>query len=195
MILLPFPYDSNCSSQVKDSMSRCNFKCLMTRLRKFNRIPSTEVVLDPHDMVPVTPSDLNVEIDPDRAENISKVHRDCSELCKKPKCYFNFTMTHLETRSIPGTNMTLIPVTALAPTFRVKAVANIALIEFLVYIGSSFGMWFGLSLWSTNPFRSIFQRNTIQGTRVILVPTWTLFRPKTRVERFQMKNVQHNMNK
>ena len=176
--LLPAPYDSNCTRH-RNQAQACKLNCLTDKLRPFNRIPSSEILEEPLDKIPVTVNDVDVNFDAIRAESISRIHEYCNLLCKKRKCYFNFTMTQHESSYNPDNNIVLIPESSLAPTVKMKTVANVTLSEFLVYIGSSFGIWFGLSLWSTNPFRILYKKSDTTGTKIIIVPSWTICRPKT----------------
>ena len=177
--LLPAPYDSNCTRHRNQVLARCKLNCLSDKLRPFNRIPSSEILEKPLDEIPLTVNDVDVNFNAARAGNISRIHEYCNRICKKLKCYFNFTITQYESSYNPDTNIILTPISFLAPAVQVTTVANVSLSEFLVYIGSSFGIWFGLSLWSTNPFRVLFQSNDTTGTKIVIVPSWTIFRPKT----------------
>lgn len=133
--LLPAPYDTNCSPNSNKASAKCRFHCLLKKLSPFNRIPSSEIIEHPMDGIPVTPEDVDIGVDADRAENISAIHRECNTECKQPKCYFNFTMSQHESSYTHGKNIQLIAVSAQSPTLRVKAVANLSFVEFLVYIG------------------------------------------------------------
>ena len=153
--LLPSPYETNCTSNPKIFEARCKTDCLIKGLKTVNRVPSTEYMTEPVDMISVTPDDTDLEKNPVKAKYITALHTQCNDKCRQRRCHFDFTITYSKSRLMTGRNIVLMPVTTQAPSFYVSAVESITLAEFVLYIFSMFGIWFGISVWSFNPIKTV----------------------------------------
>jgi hypothetical protein len=153
--LLPSPYDTNCTYNPRTFEAKCKTDCLTRGLKTVNRVPSTEYVTEPVDMIPVTPDDTDFQINSVRARYITALHTQCNDKCRQRRCHFDFTITNSKSRVTTGRNIVLMPVTTHAPTVYVSAIESITLAEFVLYIFSMFGIWFGISVWSFNPIRTV----------------------------------------
>ena len=157
---LPPPYDTRCTPG--HDREKCYESCLTDRFKKINRVPWSGFYREKLDFkILIAPDLMNETI----SKFVDKVFGECHSLCKiKTECLTQFSRTtvqEFQTRRFVLTSM--IP---LFPHISLEAVPFLNLIEFIVQIGSSFGMWFGMSIISFNPLKwgkQILLKNSVHS--------------------------------
>ena len=163
---LPVPYDTKCV-QGHDSED-CNEKCLIRKFKSINKIPWSGFHSEKLDMKMFNVADLKNN---SLAPIASASFRDCHSSCKtKIQCFTSMSKTtaYEFQYQAPVCSFAIQATTPSAPHMHVSAVPFLNLIEYIVQIGSCFGVWFGLSIISINPLKwKFFNRKTsseIQAT-------------------------------
>ena len=152
--LLPRPYTTMCVRG--SSQETCLRKCLLKALKRMNRVPFSEIISDSYqdknyiDMKPIGPLDLtNSTIE-------SFVHgseQQCHSECTRQGCNHFYTLTSVYMtydQNLKWTSQFRV-MTPSAPALKMTFVAASTLSEFLIYISSCLGIWFGLNVLSMNP--------------------------------------------
>ena len=146
---LPPPYDTDCN--VENRHNKCFVKCLKKRLKKIERVSFSEITDQLIDLKHVNHEDLAHSM----TRSFIKDSEDkCNSICKTDDCDFDFTVTRVE--QVPKSKESNLVITVNIPNFPKESVtysSRLSLIEFLVYLLNCFGIYFGISVFSLNPFR------------------------------------------
>lgn len=142
---LPSPYVTKCTSDDKKAKEKCTRLCLIEGMKVINRFPHTEMTTEPVDLRHVTFEDLHTK---NTYDTINSVHRQCNAKCHRDSCHSYFTTTNVHLHSEPDGLTHRLEFRVLipdSPLIEITYKASVSLLDFLVYMCSSFGMWFGLS--------------------------------------------------
>lgn len=164
---LPDPYDTGCLDYKAklgyESQSECRRDCNTNRtLSAFSKVPfsvASDDSLDPS-IHHVTNDDL--EDNQNMNQKLISIESECKDLCKKPDCNDQFSLTKTdkeESKNASSLAITFEVSVPRKPDFSIKHRERITWNEFLVYVLSCFGIWFGLSVLSVNPFNLIEEKN------------------------------------
>jgi len=164
--LLPPPYDTNCTNKL--GRPECKSQCLMdVMMKKYNRIPFSEMIDQPLDMKPLSHEDLKNKT---FREEMIRLDNECHEKCRKMPCFHTFTVTlgsgFLDERINSTTKVSVF--TPESPDTSVVTTEHISLVEFLIFIFSSIGIWFGITIMSSNPARIWRRWKNIKKTKVTI---------------------------
>ena len=152
-LLLPAPFDTNCSRVPIEQSSECKKSCMIDQLIKINKVPSSEFITDPIDLPHVNFYDLN-----DSSTRAFVLHAEalCSSRCDANPCYTDITSTFMDAHTeleIPDQVITIHSRIPLAPVITVTSSEALSLVEYLVYVGGCCGTWLGISVLSFDPFQ------------------------------------------
>ena len=153
---LPSPYDTNCLSGHLTQL--CYETCLTQEMKSVNRVPWSSFIDKPSDSLMMTNKDLENET---MFNFTSNAFRQCHQKCKtKLECHTEFTKTKLFEATGTPHNLTRISIMIpAAGDVHVVSIPQLTLIEYIIQVGSCLGAWFGLSVFSINPFKwKIFRR-------------------------------------
>ena len=145
---LPPPFDTKCTPGHR--REKCYEKCLNKELALINRLSWSAYHRRKLDIKILTAKDLrNNSI----SQFVKKAFLQCQSLCKTHKdCYTQFSRTSIQEFHTPYNNHFSSMLPSL-PHVSLYAVPFVNLIEYIVQLGSCFGMWFGLSIFSFNPMK------------------------------------------
>ena len=164
---MPPPYDTDC--RLNQHSLWCYDLCLSRGLKIVNRVAWSSFIDEEVDTIMLSTRDMNNKT----LESIANVtFAKCNEMCRtKSDCQEDFTKTRVTEIHDSNHNLTLI--SAMVPaggTLSIISVELLTLIDYLVQVGSSFGIWFGLSIFSTNPLKfkwlHIFKRQKTEDRNV-----------------------------
>lgn len=154
---LPPPYATNCDyyeqfdGQVDYCMSRCLTKATIAAWDLF---PFTEIVKQSE----LSANNSNKKIINNLNWNnetftttLRDIENKCSAQCSKPNCYERLYLTQLQTSSIYETSISLRVNLPMNPNYHITYQPMMLLYEYLTYVLSCLGIWFGLSLFHLNP--------------------------------------------
>ena len=160
---LPPPFDTNCSPG--HDQEACYEKCLIDTFKAINRLPWSGFHRHKLETIMLNPIDLGNET---IVRFVDTSFEKCDSRCKiRTECLTQFSRTTIQ--EYKERFMTLSSMLPTLPHMSLYAVPFLNLIQYIVQIGSSFGMWFGLSIISFNPIKwTIFQKKKITRT---VVPT------------------------
>lgn len=149
---LPEPYDTACTFEDKKEGSRCLRLCLIKNMKAIHRFPATEVTFDPIDLKHICVNDLSNDT---TYQVIDSIYKSCEPQCYRLWCDAHFMTTNIHSYFDPHRKNLLefrvmIPD---SPSVKISYSAMMDFIDFFVYMCSSFGMWFGLSVASLNPMK------------------------------------------
>lgn len=124
-----------------------------------NLVHFSSIVLEEYDTRHVTTEDMKNET---ISRKLLQIEKECKKRCPRRACHAHYTITklivnHLE--DFHGINVEL----PQDPFISVKHRPSLLFAEFLVYIMSCFGTWFGLSVYALNPLLIARKRHT--GTK------------------------------
>lgn len=153
---LPPPFDTRCRNVF--DRAGCLKTCKLIKLKGMQRVPSSEILTENFDL-PHT-SDRDTAKNRTQAIFIAQVDESCRLSCHGEPCMYNFTITYgdvyFEDKSYDYIRIRVgkpqKPITAL------HYEAKIGLTDFIIYLSSTFGIWFGLSFYDFNPFPYLMAR-------------------------------------
>ena len=159
---LPPPFDTNCSTG--HDQEACYEECLAEDFKTINRFPWSGFHRQKLDMTMLTPLDFeNVTI----ARFVDTSLEKCHSRCKvRTECLTRFSRTTIQECKSDG--LTLASMLPTVPHMSLYAVPFLNLVEYIVQIGSSFGMWFGLSIISFNPMKYIIYQRKEKKEKIVV---------------------------
>ena len=145
---LPPPFDTKCTPDHR--REECYEKCLNQKLASMNRLSWSAFHGKNLDRKILSENDLRNN---SMSRFTDKVFLECQSLCKtRTDCLTLFSRTSVQEFQTPYVNhfSSMLPS---FPLISVYSVPFVNLIEYVVQVGSSFGIWFGLSVFSFNPMK------------------------------------------
>ena len=144
---LPPPFDTRCAAGHDQEL--CYENCLSHKLKMINKVPWSGFHQDTSNLNMLTALDLENETIENYTSNSLE---ECLGLCKqKSECFTQFTRTTVE--QYQAEDFTITSMVPSQPHMLLHAVPSVNPVEFIIQIGSCFGMWFGLSIISCNPVK------------------------------------------
>ena len=145
---LPPPFDTKCTPG--HQREKCYEQCLNQQLALINRVSWSAFHREKLKMIMITANDLRND---STSKFINKVFFKCQSLCKTPTdCFTQFSRTSIQEFESPHSSH----FSSMLPSFPhilLHAVPLLNLIEYVIQLGSSFGIWFGMSIVSFNPMK------------------------------------------
>ena len=147
---LPPPFDTHCSNGVQSQW--CYEQCLVTNFQKIGRVPWSSFIDEQVDLVMLTIRDFKNKT----ISNFTEASfRKCFRMCRrKTDCESEFTKTTAVEAF--GATHNLTRIAAMVPSEGAVDITSVQLmpfIDFVVQVGSCFGTWFGLSVFSISPLK------------------------------------------
>lgn len=159
--LLP-PYDTNCSPG--HNSETCYEVCLIDKFKKIHKIPWSGLHREKLNMKMLTLFDLeNNTVSKFTSRTFSECHNKCR---LKTECLTEFSRT-----TIQEYQRASFAISSMLPSFphiSIYTVPFLNLIEYIVQVGSCFGVWFGLSIISFNPTKWKIMQKKISAPRTIV---------------------------
>ena len=148
--LLPKPYDTACNRTYNQGDKTA---CLIRKMKehKLDRIPNTEIITEPYDQRQVHTED---EEDATTRQMLDQIYAECDEEADGEKC--DFTISETDARFYDSDNHTYMTFRAMspaAPNSLIVSSPKFPFEDYLLYVSSCFGIWFGLSIHDMEPVR------------------------------------------
>lgn len=151
---LKFPFKANCRDY-KDTSALCKQECLLNAtLSRFNKIPYTVLVDTPYDVKHISPIDIQNDTFYKELKNIEKF---CYHKCSQPDC--NESLYFTQTMKDKWREYVIYVSSPRDPFISISFRAALKPAEFVLYVLSCLGTWFGVSVLSFNPFQ-LFNKNS-----------------------------------
>ena len=152
---LALPYDTKCIPG--HDRETCYEHCLRNRFKVINKLPWSGFYREVIDMKMLTALDLKNKTTSEFAE---KSFEECYSLCKlKVECVTQFSRTIVQDFRSHYRRAFLASMASSLPHLSLYAVPFLNLIEYVVQLGSCFGIWFGLSIFSINPVKMLRKKS------------------------------------
>ena len=164
---LKAPYTSNCRDYEKsgyNSDSDCFRQCIIRQcIKTFKKVPFSTILNEPYAYEHIRYVDLqNITM----RKQLTALHSICAAECKQANCEEKYVLT----RANRETGVGDLSFTVNAPKdlhIDIELHPKMIFQEYLIYIFSVFGTWFGLSIITLNPFKLLKrlqsnQRNNFQ---------------------------------
>ena len=143
---MPPPYDTRCTKHYKESVYACRESCNIQAFKSFNLFPPNEISVNPISIKHLSLVHLSNKslIDTVREEN-----NRCLVRCKQQLCFDRFSVTQgfVEQYTRLG-SVSISSRCSSRPIVAIHFLPNISIWDYIIYIGSSIGIWFGLSVHS-----------------------------------------------
>ena len=157
MYLLPDPYDTRCSPVT--SRHYCFQGCTVNKFVNIDRTPPTELLTKPSSLIHFSAEDYKDET---IMNETIRINDECNKKCALTNCFYDYSITTTNGYLDKKSNfLTFRLSTPTAPTTAVSALVQLSFIEFLIYLTSCFGTWFGISVLMMNPLTCKFVENFV----------------------------------
>ena len=153
--LQPYPYDTDCTPNEFDDWEICFHNCIKMAMKKIHRLPWSAFIEDASEAKILSWNDM-------KNKSTLRYFRDervnCRALCGyRAVCDYVYTRTKAVLHSNHYERLRLSAMTPFGPDVYITANPRMILIEFIVHVGSCFGLWFGISVLSMDPSKYKFQ--------------------------------------
>lgn len=158
------PYTTKCRKRGESkSNGVCSSDCMIEKIGKsLMRIPFQSLTLKPSPLKHVNYDDIN---HPNKSKILSAAEDACQEECGYNNCEDDYTITRVtkEERS-PRDRLRIQVEAPRSPLVSIEYEPKLSLNDYLIFVCSTFGIWFGLSFATINPFHEIlyFGKKNIQ---------------------------------
>ena len=189
---LPKPYDTNCVKEEEKEYALCHRKCNIAAFERHGYFPSNEYTIRPLQMKHLNQEALRNKT---LVGDIKLESEACLKKCSRKGCSYWYSVTGVESFSyLNNHTIELGSTCSNRPAVDIQFQRKITIMEFVMYVSSSLGIWFGISILSINPFsgrgNGIKKRKTRPGN---FVHSIALELRDRRVQGLQM--VAHDFNK
>ena len=158
------PYDTACMRNHKDTEYVCRRKCNIASFKSHDIFPPNELTTKPlplkHSKTVIT--SLNTTLLRDIKMKNQKCMRACNghSMCED---WYTVTLANLSPVRYFDT-ISISSVCSKKPAVIIQYLPKVVLMDFIMYISSSFGIWFGISILSINPFKRSVPKGKIRNT-------------------------------
>jgi hypothetical protein len=151
LYLQPPPYDTMCVEGAP-SRSFCVQKCMIKMFVGLERTPPMEIIKKPSNFTHFSSEDYK---DQRMRDVVIKFNKQCEQDCRRQACNTDYSVTFTQgyLNKELGERLRFTVATPAAPATVVQALIKQDITEFLTYLFSCFGIWFGVSVFSINPKR------------------------------------------
>lgn len=153
--LLPPPFKTNCRSYHIEGLSNqnnCINRCMnVSAVKAFGKIPFSIFQADPIPLKHINTGDLENET---FAKQLKGIEDECFGQCDQNDCDDSYTLSQIlkEEKANGGEGLSFMVNAPRQPSYTVIHRPLMPITDYLVYVLSCFGTWFGLSVLSLNPF-------------------------------------------
>lgn len=157
---LEYPFEANCFNYY-DTVAMCKQKCVINAtLTKYNKIPYSVLVKTPYSVKHISPVDIQNQTFYD---DLRTIEQFCNLKCSQPDCYESVYFTQIVSNNWYVTEIYVdIP---REPFVWITFRAALKIAEFVLYVLSCLGTWFGISVMSFNPVNIFARRHERNDNR------------------------------
>ena len=183
---MPPPYDTMCTTNLGKWKPFCEITCNAKVYERHGRISPIAVALDPLDLKVISHKDLkNMTL----VTDIAIKRKKCIKECIYEWCIDDFTVTEIEEAPTKLARVSLAAACSLSPTHKLIFYPMNSLNELLIYITSSFGVWFGFCFVSLNPTSLLLQFKRKMKTRRMPMFQLCIPTPENQQEMVRSRNL------
>ena len=154
---LPYPYKTNCDTYelIGGSQDWCYKACLVKKtLENFNRFPFTEFIKESDSI------DMNKKLinnfdwnDQNFTKSLKSYEAECNRKCNQLDCEERFYLTKKEWSGSFETSIAFRVNLPSNPNYSIIYQPMMLFYEYATYVLSCLGIWWGVSIYSVNPYR------------------------------------------
>ena len=146
------PYDTNCMKNPEKSDFACYRRCNIAAFKTHNLFPSNEFTIEP---LPMKHMNTKAVSNKTLLQDVKIKSNICQEKCKQKSCYDPYSVTSISVSgNLRNDRVSIVSSCSNRPATIIQFVPKISFMEFILYISSSLGIWFGISIFSINPFKN-----------------------------------------
>lgn len=160
---MPPPYDTMCTRISEKWKTGCELDCEIKIYGKYGRIPPSKATTDPSDLKIISEKDLKNK---SMIESIKMEKIMCKKSCLYEWCTDHFSVTELTDVPSNLTSISLASTCSPTPTHKLIFYPKHKLDELLIYITSSFGVWFGFSFVALNPTTAVTKITKLRKQKI-----------------------------
>ena len=143
------PYDTQCTWNTNQAHETCYRRCNIRAFAKYGYFPSTEYAIEPK---PLKHLEALPIVNETILRNIEARLNHCKNSCSRKLCNDWYSVTGADTfPNLLNNTITISSGCSKRPAVIIQYLPRITLMEFVMYISSSLGIWFGISVLSLNP--------------------------------------------
>ena len=151
------PYDTQCTWNKNQAKEACYRRCNIRAFAKHGYFPSTEYSLTAE---PLKHLEVSLIVNETILQDIKTKTTTCFKSCNRKRCNDWYSVTGIDSFAFLLNNtITIASGCSKRPAVIIKYLPRITFMEFVMYVSSSLGIWFGISVLSINPFN---RRKTIR---------------------------------
>ena len=161
------PYDTACVENEEEADYTCSRRCNIASFQKHGLFPPNEFTTKP---LPLKNSKsvvtaLNISL----IQEIKTMNEECMKNCNKHACEEDLTVTVVSTSpTLHFDTISVASVCSNRPAVVIKYMARVTFMEILIYMSSSLGIWFGMSIMAINPFEYKSIRTKAKSGNIVL---------------------------
>ena len=149
---LPKPYDTNCVEDKEKGYALCHRRCNIAAFKRHGYFPSNEYTIEP---LPMKHLNQEALLNETLVQDIKSKSEACLKKCSRRSCNYWYSVTVTETFLYYNKEtIALASTCSNRPSVTIQFLPRITFMEFVMYMSSSLGIWFGISIMSINPFNS-----------------------------------------
>lgn len=171
IFLLPSPHDTHCK-YASNINKWCRDSCITRKtIHAFGKQPFQLVTHQASDLEMMSQKDL--EQNQTLTSQLYDIHDQCvTGLCHDMPCKFDFLTTIFhQSHASTANDFRITVLSDTEPEKRLTSQPKLVLVEYIVYICSCFGIWFGLSVIQLNPFKvMVIMKTELSNNRVSTAP-------------------------
>ena len=159
------PYDTACVRNNEETEYACRRNCNIASFKKHNIFPPNELTTEPlplkHSKTIVT--SLNTTLVREIKMRNQKCMKSCNErsMCED---WYTVTIANLSPSRLLNT-ISISCTCSNRPAVFIEYLAKVILMDFIMYVSSAFGIWFGISILSINPFKNTLPKSNNSNTK------------------------------
>ena len=145
------PYDTDCAEEFEKTETFCRRRCNIASFSKHGIFPPNEFCVKP---LPIKHLNVLTMENKTLFQDVQARNEECMKMCNRKGCHEWYSVTNL--KAVPyKLNATLSIVSSCSnkPTVIIQYLPRITFMELFMYVSSSLGIWFGISVLSINPFQ------------------------------------------
>ena len=146
------PYDTKCMRNEEYTEFACRRRCNIAAFERHGYFPSTEYTVSP---LPIKHINTEALLNKTLLQDTKTQTDICRKICNQKSCSEWFSVTDVSsTEYLRDGLVSIISSCSKRPVVIIQYLPRITLMEFAMYISSSLGIWFGVSFFAINPFKS-----------------------------------------
>ena len=146
------PYDTKCIENEEYSDFSCRRRCNIAAFKKHGYFPTTEYTLS---LLPIKHMNTEGFLNKTLLQDTKTQTDTCRKICNQKPCNERFSVTDVtSTEHFRNGLVSIASSCSPRPVVIIEYLPRIPFMEFITFVSSSLGIWFGISILSINPFNN-----------------------------------------